>query len=186
MARRIGMAAGKVPERLAWAVAILDIEPADRLLEIGCGRGVALALACESLAGGTIAAVDRSRVMTAASRKRNAAHIAAGKATVRTVSLADAKFGEQRFDKIFAVNVNLFWTGAAVRELALIRTVLAKHGALYLFYEPFTAAQLRATVETLTGVLGRNGFAIRKVAIDMRHHAPLLCVVADVPNHRPH
>jgi cyclopropane fatty-acyl-phospholipid synthase-like methyltransferase len=182
MTRRIGRTAGKVPERLAWAVALLDIGPADRLLEIGCGRGVALALACEGLAGGSIVAIDRSPVMTAAARKRNAAHIAAGKASVRTVALADAKFGGQRFDKIFAVNVNLFWTGRAVRELAVIRTVLAKHGALYLFYELPSAAQLRATIDTLRDVLERNGFAVRKVTTDLRHRAPLLCVVAEVPN----
>lgn len=175
-----------VPGRLAWAVAILDIDPADRLLEIGCGRGAAVALACESLGGGTIAAIDRSRVMTAAARRRNAAQIAAGRATVRTVSLADARFGDARFDKIFAVNVNLFWTGAAIRELAVIGTVLARRGALYLFYEPPTAARLRGTVATLTAVLGRNGFAVRKVATDLRHRAPLLCVVAEASGRRPH
>ena len=40
------MAANTVPERVAWAVEMLDIAPDDRLLEIGCGAGQAVSLIC--------------------------------------------------------------------------------------------------------------------------------------------
>ena len=36
--------AKETPERLIWAVDLLAVEPADRLLEIGCGPGVAVAV----------------------------------------------------------------------------------------------------------------------------------------------
>jgi cyclopropane fatty-acyl-phospholipid synthase-like methyltransferase len=172
------MKAQMAPERLLWAVELLDPAPGDDILEIGCGRGVAAALVCERLRGGTYAAIDRSRIMTGAARKRIAAHIAAGKATVRTVGLAEATFGSQRFDRIFAVNVNVFWTGPAAAELARIRTLLAPRGVLFLFFESFTAARLRGIAGTVTDTLGRNGFAVRTVMTDTVRSARLLCITA--------
>ena len=51
--------AGKASERFVWAVDTLEVRPADRLLEIGCGHGVAVSLVCERLTTGTITAIDR-------------------------------------------------------------------------------------------------------------------------------
>src|SRR4051794_33435401 len=55
--------AGKASERVVWAVDTLEVRPADRLLEGGCGHGVAISLVCERLTTGTITAIDRSPKM---------------------------------------------------------------------------------------------------------------------------
>ncbi|MFD3380472.1 MULTISPECIES: SAM-dependent methyltransferase [unclassified Streptomyces] len=130
-----------VPERIRQAVAALDVRAGDRLLEIGCGGGVAVELVCPLLTTGTITAVDRSATATARAVRRNADPIADGRATIATAAftesgLTTAGLADRRFDKIFAINVNLFWTGPAHAELALAAGLLAPRGALYAFYQP--------------------------------------------------
>lgn len=95
-------------ERLRSIVERLDIRPDDRVLEIGCGHGVAATVVCERLEGGRLTAVDRSPKMIEAATRRNAACIEAGKAEFLVVTLEDLDLGDRRFDKVFAVRVGLF------------------------------------------------------------------------------
>jgi cyclopropane fatty-acyl-phospholipid synthase-like methyltransferase len=52
--------ATKASDRIAWAVDVLDVAPGDRILEVGCGHGVAVSLICERLDSGRITALDCS------------------------------------------------------------------------------------------------------------------------------
>jgi cyclopropane fatty-acyl-phospholipid synthase-like methyltransferase len=95
-------------DRLLSVVEQLDIRPDDRVLEIGCGHGVAATLVCQRLAGGHLTAIDRSPKMIEAAARRNAAYVEAGKAEFLVTDLEDLDLGKRRFDKIFAVRVGLF------------------------------------------------------------------------------
>jgi ubiquinone/menaquinone biosynthesis C-methylase UbiE len=97
-----------VSGRLERLVARLDLRPGDRVLEIGCGHGVAATLVCERLGTGAYTAVDRSPKMIAAAQRRNAEHVAAGRAEFLVGSLEALDLGERRFDVIFAARVGLF------------------------------------------------------------------------------
>src|SRR5262245_27936588 len=65
--------------RSRWAVDLLDIKPGERVLEVGCGPGVALAAIAERVVGGLGVGVDPSTVMIRQARRRNAAAISAGR-----------------------------------------------------------------------------------------------------------
>lgn len=97
-----------VSDRLRLIVERLDVQPHDRVLEIGCGHGVAAGLVCERLDGGSLVAIDRSPKMIEAARRRNAAHVDAGIAEFLVAALEDVDLGERRFDKILAVRVGFF------------------------------------------------------------------------------
>jgi cyclopropane fatty-acyl-phospholipid synthase-like methyltransferase len=122
-------------ERLRAIVDGLDIQPNDRVLEIGCGHGVAARYVCERLDGGKLTAIDRSRKMIAAAAQRNAAHVEAGKAEFLVMELEDLDLGERRFDLIFAVRVGLFHRDPE-RARALIAPYLAPGGKVESFFDP--------------------------------------------------
>ncbi|MFP3988347.1 methyltransferase [Streptomyces sp. E11-3] len=127
----------RVPERLSVAVELLGVRPDERVLEVGCGRGVAAALMCERLARGRLVAIDRSAAAVAAARARNAAKVDAGRAEFRQLALADADPASLgTYDGILAVDVNLFWTGPATRELAVVGQSLRPGGRLLLCFAP--------------------------------------------------
>lgn len=167
-------------ERLVWAVDTLAVAPADRLLEIGCGHGVAVSLVCERLDGGTITAIDRSATMVAMASRRNAEHVAAGVACFRAVSLHEADFGDTRFDTIFAVHVGVFLRGRPARELELVGSHLAPGGRLQLAYQPLDPRAVGGTVERLSTVLDAHGFTVADVLTEDLSSGRTLCVVANV------
>src|SRR3954470_3620380 len=116
--------AGRASERVVWAVDTLEVRPADRLLEVGCGHGVAVSLVGERLTTGTITAIDRSPKMIDMARRRNREHVDAGRAVLEAVPLEDTDFGDRRFDKVFAFNVAPFWLQPEV-ALGAVREHLA-------------------------------------------------------------
>jgi len=166
-----------IAERLVWAVGILDVKPAERLLEIGCGHGVAVTLVCDRLRGGHITAIDRSAKLIALAEKRNRAYIAAGTAAFAASTLAEANFGDERFTKIFASNVGLFRT-ARDAELAVIKRHLSADGALYLFHQDPWVPETPTLTQTLRQFLDRNGFTIERVLRQEMEPLAVNCVIA--------
>ncbi|MET9435776.1 class I SAM-dependent methyltransferase [Streptomyces sp. NPDC006551] len=170
------MADTTVPERIRRAVAALDVRPADRLLEIGCGGGGAVELLCPLLTTGTITAIDRSRTAVSRAVRRNEGPIGDGRATIATAAFTEADvraagLSAHRFDKIFAINVNLFWTGPARAELTLAADLLAPGGTLHTFYEP-PNGRLDEIAGRVAHTLAAGGFTIEVVRM-----APVVAIV---------
>jgi cyclopropane fatty-acyl-phospholipid synthase-like methyltransferase len=164
-----------VPERIGWAVETLAIEGADRVLEIGGGPGVAASIICEHLDSGHMHLIDRSASAVDRARRRNAEHVASGRLTLETVELRDFEPRPRRFDKVFAVNVNVFWTTRATDELARVRDALAPGGTLYVVYETPSADRARKAGTRVAEALCANGFTEPSI---LTPAANLICCVA--------
>jgi len=92
-------------ERQRAAVEALDVQPDDRILELGCGHGVAATLVCDQLGpDGHLTAIDRSPKMIEAATARNAAYVEAGLVTFICASFGDADLDGQSFDKVFGIH----------------------------------------------------------------------------------
>ncbi|MFH5230800.1 SAM-dependent methyltransferase [Antrihabitans spumae] len=165
-------------ERIVWTVDTLAIRPTDRILEIGCGHGVAVSLVAEKLTDGTIDAVDRSAKMIAATQNRNAAAVQAGIVRVHCSELADTNFGDTAFEVVFGIHVPVFVRGEPQREFAVLRKHLVPDGRLYLSYQPLEPATTPAVVDRLSTSIRDNGFVVEDVKIADLSSGRSLCVVA--------
>jgi SAM-dependent methyltransferase len=152
--------------RLRWAVTTLDPRPQDRVLELGCGHGVALTLIAERLTTGRVVGLDRSPKMAAAAGARNADHIAAGRVSVVTASLHETDLRDERFDKVLAIDFPPFLRGDPRRECEVVRRHLAQDGTLYVVAQPLDPGKARATGDALASKLEAHGFAVGGIAVE--------------------
>ena len=175
--------------RLQPAVESLGLRPEDRVLEVGCGHGVAVTLVCERLTTGTVVAVDRSATMVDMARRRNRGHVEAGRAVIRHLRIEDGLPPEDGpFDVAFAVNVAEF-RRRPERALAAVAPRMAPRGRLVFISqwpgpEPPRGAQ--ASNAALVAELAAWGFAVEPETTTTQEGSAVSVLHASVPaDHTP-
>jgi arsenite methyltransferase len=111
-------------------VGALDLAPNQRVLELGFGGGVGLAMVLQHEPSVALAGVDPSPEMVARCRRRFA-----DKVQLREGTAAALPFADGSFDRVFGVNVCYFWPDLQI-ALAEQRRVLAPGGRLVLGVRP--------------------------------------------------
>ena len=157
------MAMQQIPPRIRWAVDLMDIQPNDNVLEIGCGPGYGAELVCERLETGRLFAIDRSESGVDRTKRRCAKYLEAGRITVRQIDLATLRVPVKRLTKVFAFNVNLFWVRDCTDEVALLHERVVPGGAVYLFYETTQPELVPQIVKKSSEALERAGFRVAVV-----------------------
>jgi trans-aconitate methyltransferase len=152
-----------IPARIRWAVELMDVQPADHVLEIGCGPGAGAELICSRLTTGKLFAIDRSESGVDRTKRRNAKYVEAGRLTVRQIDLATLRVPVKRLNKVFAFNVNLFWVRECADEIALLHERVLPGGAVYLFYEANRPELVRNMVQKASAALAAGGFRVSVV-----------------------
>jgi SAM-dependent methyltransferase len=167
-------------QRNRWVVALLDVRPTDRVLEIGFGPGLAIAALARAGAAHVYGA-DHSEVMVRQAARRNAAAIRAGRVTLVNASVErlPPELGGP-FDVILAVNALGFWPDP-VERLAELRGRLSADGRIAIVAQPRCPGATASTSRSAAAEIGRQlreaGFApsqVETLALD----PPAVCVLA--------
>jgi SAM-dependent methyltransferase len=122
-------------ERNEWAISLLNLQPSDRVLEIGFGPGVAIQKMSEMVPHGVIWGIDHSEVMFRQASKRNQQAIAAGRMRLALTSVSHLPAFDGPFDKILDVNGYQFWDNQ-IEVLSRLREQLRRGGIIALVHQP--------------------------------------------------
>lgn len=170
------------PARIKWAIELMEIEPKHNIFEIGCGSGIAAQRICPLLGRGSYMGLDRSPAAIKAALARNAAYTKAGRSIFIEAPLNVFDREPALFDRVFAVNVNLFWTDAYDPKTD-IRRILTKRGVFVQVYEPPNANQRRG----IARAAAKNAdelFENVTTKMTTRGGAGLVAIIASAPKKR--
>jgi SAM-dependent methyltransferase len=166
--------------RNRWAVELLGVAPSDRVIELGCGPGVAVAAVASLATQGLIVGVDHSAVMIRQAQRRNAAAIKEGRVRLIHAPVEHMQVADGPFDAALAVNTVGMWPEAAIR-LREIGRLLRRGGRIALVSQPrcpgATAATSAAAADRLAALLSDAGFEdvrVETLGLD----PPAVCVLA--------
>ncbi|GAA3160984.1 hypothetical protein GCM10020001_101540 [Nonomuraea salmonea] len=160
---------------------MLDVRPADRVLEIGFGPGVAIAEFARR--AGRVFGVDHSATMARQAARRNAAAVRAGRVRLVVASVERLPDFGGPLDVVLAVNSVGFWPDP-VDRLRELRGLLRPGGRIALVSQPRCPGATRETTaraaQELQGLLAEAGFVgFRVETLELR--PPVACVLAAAP-----
>jgi ubiquinone/menaquinone biosynthesis C-methylase UbiE len=167
-------------ERIRWTLSLLDVQPGDRLLEIGFGPGFAIKLASELAPEGFVAGIDHSEVMVRQAQKRNASAIREGRVDLRHGSVSNPPTYDAPFDKIFSINSIQFWENP-VGGLNRLRGLLKSGGQIAITFQPrhsgATDEDAERVGKEIVANLTRAGFS--QIRLERRKMKPVssVCVL---------
>ncbi|HEX5120146.1 MAG TPA: class I SAM-dependent methyltransferase [Pseudonocardiaceae bacterium] len=165
--------------RSRWAVRLLDVQPTDRVIELGCGPGVAVAALATAATRGLVVGVDHSPVMIRQAGRRNRSAARAGRVRLIHTPVENLSVSDGPFDAALAVNTVGMWPDPTARLRELGR-LLRPGGRIALVSQPrcpgATTATSVAAAKELAGLLTEAGFErLRTETLDL--DPPAACVI---------
>jgi ubiquinone/menaquinone biosynthesis C-methylase UbiE len=142
-------------DRIHWTISLLDINPDDRLLEIGYGPGFAIELLSKIAFNGFVAGVDHSEVMVRQASKRNDRAIRDGRVELRLGSTSDLPKFNDHFDKIITINSIHFWD-EPIDCLKKLRELLRPGGLIAVTLQPRSRSATDATTKEIGKEVAMN------------------------------
>lgn len=145
-----GLIMSRTNQRMAQrAVGLLGVQPSDRVLEIGFGPGVGIALLASAVSSGWVAGIDPSEEMVEQAAARNATGIGTGRVELGRGSVEYLPFENATFDRALAINSMQVWPDA-VAGLREIRRVLRPGGRIVLGFTRHSGQAKEGLTEVIT------------------------------------
>lgn len=165
--------------RNQWVVSLLDVQPAERVLEIGFGPGIAIKALGRIATKGLVYGVDHSEIMLRQATKRNSAAIRAGRVRLSCGSVSSLPSFDEPLDAIMAVNSMGFWPDPRTR-LKELWGRLRNGGRIAIASQPRLPGATKETAEQhareIEAMLAEAGFA--RIRVEMLPLAPpVVCVL---------
>ena len=171
-------------ERGRWVVSLLDPAPAERVLEVGFGPGLAVAELARRVPEGRVYGIDHSALMVGRAGRRNATAVRAGRVVLLHAPVQDLPPFDEPLDAVLAVNSLGFWPDP-VQQLIRLRGLLRPGGRIALASQPrcpgATAETTASAARELVVLLEEAGFVqARTEILDLA--PPVACVLAANPD----
>jgi cyclopropane fatty-acyl-phospholipid synthase-like methyltransferase len=167
---------GSASERLAWTAGLVAPRAGERVLEVGCGHGVLVALLAERAAA--VLAVDRSPTMITAAARRNRAAVDAGRVRLQAAPLRDADLNTGPFDAVVSFNVRAFWNADEDATWDRVAQVLAPGGRVLVAFSIMAPGDERSIAEAVGRLAAARGLAV--AAVHSRPTAPIASAAVEV------
>jgi SAM-dependent methyltransferase len=117
-----------------WGLDHVAIGPRATVLDVGCGGGRTIEKLAARAPDGVVCGIDYADGSVAASRRRNARLIAAGRVDIRQAAVSRLPFPDRHFDLVTAVETHYYWPDLA-NDLREIRRVITPGGTLLMIAE---------------------------------------------------
>ena len=167
-------------DRNRWTVDLLDIQPTDHVLELGCGPGLALQSCLSHATEGLVVGLDHAETMLAQAAARNRHAIKDKRLELWLGSLRELSGSADQYDKIYSVNVVQF-----LEDLQAVFSVFHHHlkpgGMVATTYMPRgqnpSKAKAWQMADEVTRHMVRTGFTqIRTEELALKP-IPAICVL---------
>ena len=168
-------------KRNQWSLELLDIQPDDHILEIGCGPGIALAKCSRTVSGkGRVLGLDHSQAMIDMAKKTVKDKGIPEKVTLICSDIDYIVNSQQKFTKIFCINVIPFITDKDLFLKKIFNALTLKSKAVFT-YQPRLQNKEESDVQNMKNELEEKlkdaGFSDIKCHKLPLQPLPAICVV---------
>jgi protein-L-isoaspartate O-methyltransferase len=134
--------------RARWALSLLEVQPHERVLDIGIGPGYSTGLIAQTLGQGVVVGVDRSELMVTMAKRHLSEYMKTRTVMLIHADVLDLPNFNITFDKVLALDALPFQDDPQA-ELVKLRARMSSGGKIAIVAQPRGRGSSASTAQTL-------------------------------------